>query len=344
VNHQPDDRLDAYLWDPAAPPDDSVVEIEQRLMPARFDPVAHPLPVDPARIDRSFVHRRALRSRWLQLASAAALLSLAATGFGIWRWTWPDGREWNVRTAAGSHDALRVGATLQTAAADAALVEIARIGTMHVGGNTTLTLRSTRSNRHRLVMDEGTVRVRVWAPPFSVAFRTPAGEVADLGCEFDLTVTGASSRVQVRSGWVHLENDFGEMLVPAGASSMMMTGIRPSVPVYDDARAGFLDAVRAHERAPEEMEPVNRMIALARARDVYTLLQLVQRRSPAAAQLVRRAAQLFPPPQEGDADRAASGDWRALDRWRMALPLPSPKKAWLWNWRDGLPWFSKAPR
>jgi len=344
VNHQPDDRLDAYLWDPGAPPDDSVLEIERRLVPMRFDPVAHPLPVDPARIDRSFARRRTLRSRWLPLASAAALLCVAVAGFGAWRWTWPEGREWAVRTAAGSHGALRVGATLQTSAAEAALVEIARIGTMRVNANTTITLRSTTSNRHRLAMEEGTVRVRVWAPPFSVAFRTPSGEVADLGCEFDLTVTAASTHVQVRSGWAQLENAYGEMLVPAGASSVMMSGIRPSVPVYDDAPAGFLEAIRAHESAPGEKEPVDRIVALARARDVYTLLQLVQRRSPASSRLTSRAAQLFPPPQEGDAERAAAGDWRALDRWRTALPLPSPKKAWLWNWRDGLPWFSRVSR
>ena len=109
MNHQPDDRLDAYLWDPASPPDDSVVEIERRLMPTRFDPLTHPLPEHSARVDRTFTRRRALRSRWLPLAAAAALLIVAGIGFGAWRWTWPDGRAWAIRTAAGSQDALSVG-------------------------------------------------------------------------------------------------------------------------------------------------------------------------------------------------------------------------------------------
>jgi ferric-dicitrate binding protein FerR (iron transport regulator) len=344
VNHQPDDRLDAYLWDPTATPDPSVVAIERRLRPAQFDPLSHPLADDPAHVDRSFVRRRTLRSRWLPVAAAASLLIIAGIGFSAWRWTWPEGRAWAVRTPAGSQDTLRVGTTLETDAADRAFVSVARIGTMQVGGNTTLRLRSTASNRHRLVMQEGTVRVRVWAPPFSVSFRTPAGEVSDLGCEFELTVDGQSSRVQVTSGWVQLENLLGETLVPAGAASVMTTATRPAVPVFVDAPPGFLEAVRAHEQSPSDPEPLDRIIDLARPRDAYTLLQLIQRRSPAARQLSERAAQLFAPPAGVDPARVAAGDVRGLDRWITALPLPSPKGTWLWNWRDALPWFSRESR
>ena len=85
--NQPDDRLDAYLWDPNATPDPSVAEIERRLAPVRFDPLTHPLPEDPARVDRSFAGRRMLRSRWIQLAAAACLLIVAGVGFSAWRWT-----------------------------------------------------------------------------------------------------------------------------------------------------------------------------------------------------------------------------------------------------------------
>lgn len=207
---------------------------------------------------------------------------------------------------------------------------------MRIAGGTTVGLRSTSSNHHRLVLHDGSVRVRVWAPPFSVSFRTPAGEVSDLGCEFELTVDGDSSRVQVSSGWVHLENLFGETLVPAGATSVMTATGRPAVPVFIDSAPGFLDAVRAHEGAPADPEPIDRIVTLARPRDVFTLLQLVQRRSPAAARFVERAAGQFPPPEGVDPARVAAGDWQALDRWMQALPLPSPKGTWLWNWRDGL--------
>lgn len=340
MNH-PQERLDAYLWDPTAPPDASVAEIERRLAAARFDATVQPLPPGPRDATPRVVHD----VRWWasRLAWAAAIFLVVGAAWATWRWSWPDGRSWDVATSSGSPSRLVIGATLETDGSESAVVHIARIGIMQVAGDTTLRLRSTASNRHRLVMEDGTVRVRVWAPPFSVSFRTPAGEVSDLGCEFELTVDGASTRVDVMSGWVQLENLLGETLVPAGAASEMTVGTRPGVPVFTDAPAGFLEAVRSHERNSADPEPVNRMLELARRRDVYTLLQLV-RRSPAGVRLTGRAAQLFAPPAAVDPARVAAGDVDGLDRWITELPLPSPKSTWLWNWRDGFSFRSARAR
>lgn len=338
MNHQNDEQLDAYLWDPLAPADPSVVQVERQLEPARFDPRVHPLVFgDTDRVIRTAA--RPIRSWLPRLAWAAAIVIVACTGFGVWRWSWPDGRAWSIRTSGSAPAELRVGSTLTTASSNTALVQIARIGTMVVGENTSLSLRSTSSNRHRLVLEDGSVHVRVWAPPFSVGFRTPAGEVSDLGCEFELTVDGGTTAVRVTSGWVQLENLLGESLVPAGASSVMTEGSRPAVPVFDGAAPGFADSVRTHETRPDDPLAVERIVALARAQDVYTLLLLVQRRSPAAASFVDRAAQLFPPPEGVDPVLMAAGDQRTLDLWIEALPLPSPKATWLWNWRDGFLFF-----
>lgn len=206
---------------------------------------------------------------------------------------------------------------------------------MQVGGGSSVTLRSTSSNRHRLVMQEGLVRVSVWAPPSSVAFRTPAGEVIDMGCEFELSVTRDTSQVRVSSGWVQLDNLYGETLVPAGASSLMTAHVRPAVAVYDDASSAFREAVRAHESDPSDPLAVQRIVQLARTRDVLTLLQLARLRTAAIDRFVARASELFPPPDPADRARALAGDGIAIDRWKSALPLPRPKQSWLWNWRDG---------
>ena len=342
MNHQPDERLDAYLWDPAAPADPSVAEIERRLAPIRFDPAAHPLPAAVTRWAPRAASRRPLMFWLPRLAAAAALLVIVGAAFAAWKWTWPDGRAWQVVAGAGEVEQFAVGSTLRTDPSESSLVRVARIGTMRVAGDTAVSLQSTASNRHSLVLREGSVRVRVWAPPFSVTFRTPAGDVSDLGCEFDLTVDGESSRVRVTSGWVQLENILGETLVPAGASSVMVRGVRPSVPVFDDAPVGLLEAVRAHEAAPGDAAPVDRIVSLARPRDVFTLLHLVHRGSPAAGRLIERSAQLFPPPDGVEPARAAARDERALDRWRSSLPLPSPKRTWLWNWRDGFSLFGTS--
>ena len=76
-------------------------------------------------------------------------------------------------------------------------------------------------------------------------FRTPAGEVIDLGCEFELTVEPARTVVRVLSGWVMIENGIEESLIPAGASGESRPGRAPTVPVFDDATPAFAAAVRA---------------------------------------------------------------------------------------------------
>lgn len=332
MTHSTDDRLDTYLWDPAALPDESARRIERQLAAARFDPALKPLP----QATGLCAPERTTGTRWLRgLAAAAAILIVAGVSLAAWRWTWPAGRAWTVAAArSNTADALAVGTPFATPDSEPALVRIARIGTMRVDGGSTLTLRSTSSNRHRLVLEEGTVRVRVWAPPFSVAFHTPAGDVFDMGCEFDLTVDSGSTHVRVTSGWVQLENFFGEAIVPAGASTGMQEGRRPGVAVFDDAPDGFREAVRRLERGDT---PVETIVRLARSRDVLTLLQLVQRDSIGADRLARRAFELAPPPDPGDLERGIAGDRAALDRWMNSLPLPDPKSGWWWNWRDALP-------
>lgn len=334
MTHASDDRLAAHLWDPAAPPDDAVRLIEDRLAPLRFDPASAPLRTGIGGVRAA----RTARTPWMRrLAAAAAVLVVSGASLAAWRWSWPDGRAWPVSAAAaGVPDALAVGAPFVTAPSEAAVVQVARIGTMRVAGGTALTLRSTSSNRHRLVLEAGTVRVRVWAPPLSLAVHTPAGDVFDMGCEFDLTVSGGSSDVRVTSGWVQLENLSGESVVPAGASTVMREGQAPGVAVFDDASERFRTAVRRLEGA-KEGAALNDVVGLARARDMLTLLQLVQRGVTGADRLVMRGFELAPPPDPADLPRVLDGDRAALDRWMHALPLPPLKSGWWRNWRDALP-------
>src|SRR5207342_2667869 len=102
----------------------------------------------------------------------------------------------------------------------------------------------------------------------------------DLGCVFSLTVDADGvAHVRVETGWVQLENKFGETLVPAGASSAMTSDAPPVVPVYDDATAAFRDAVRLIEigGTPKIDFALTLIDRDARARDVPTLLLLALR-------------------------------------------------------------------
>lgn len=228
---------------------------------------------------------------------------------------------------------ITVGHEIALTGDEGAVANIARIGSMRVGPRTSFELRATRDTRHRLRLSDGSLHVRVFAPPFSIVVETAAGDVIDMGCEFVLNTDANRSAVTVLSGWVQMENAAGEVMVPAGASSTMRPGAAPSVPVFDDARPGFREAA---DGLGQSGAAIDRLVQLARARDVYTLLQLALRHPSEADALLRRAAELWPPPDDVTVGRILRGDQRALWAWSDSLPLPAPKQWWR-QWRDVLP-------
>lgn len=335
-----DERLDAYLWDPAAPPAPEVAAIETALAPARFDPAGHPLAL-PAAAPVS------LWRRWpVRLAAAAALVIVAGVSAWYWRLSWPANQPWSIHTASsGAASSLAVGVPLALSAGDRAGIDVARIGQMVVRGDAQLTLLYTQGTRHRLALERGSAHVRVWAPPGSVVFRTPAGEVIDLGCEFELTVQPDRTVVRVISGWVQIENGHDETLIPAGATGESRPDRAPTVGVFDDAAPAFVAAVRALEAVGSTATPagaatrddaVRTIVSTARVRDVFTLLMLVERGSYGSAAIAARAAELAPPPRGVTVNGVVRGDREGIWHWRDTLLLP-PAKSWLRNWRDGLP-------
>lgn len=335
-----DKRREDYLWDPAAPAVNDVEALEKSLAPARFEITRKPLPLPASAPARPWLWRRVA----FALATSVALVVVGAYGFWSWRLSWAAGAPWEVAisrpASSGSTTELRLDEPMQLDAAATAQVRIARIGTMQVQPGSSFTLVESSSRRHRVQMDAGAVSVRVWAPPGKFAFNTPAGLVLDMGCIFDLLVdTDGASRVTVKTGWVEMENGWGEVLVPAGASSVMTAAARPGVPIFDDADAGFSQAVRAFEQASDDKARVRALetiVKTVRKRDVYSLL-LLARYSGVEWQraLLERAAQLAPPPSAGTVAAIMAGDTDKLWAWKDTLGLPPPKSWWL-NWRDAL--------
>ncbi|HXT68867.1 MAG TPA: FecR domain-containing protein [Vicinamibacterales bacterium] len=335
MTNQRDDKTIAYLWDPhagAGGVDPALLALEKELATLSFDAAERPLPL-PARSRSTARHA----IRWWSLAAAAVVL-IAASGvwFSQWRWTWPAGRPWVVSSRPSAAPAeFAVGAPFVLPGNESAVVNVARIGTMRVDGGSQLALRSTQGTRHRLAMEYGRISLRVWAPPGSVAIQTPAGEVIDLGCEFDLDVDATSARVSVRSGWVQLDNGIAESLIPAGASSGMTRNRAPGVPVFDTAVPQFRDAVRRYE-ATLDVAYVDAIVTHARVGDVLTLVTLIARGGPGTDRLGSRGAELWPLPDGVTVGGILRGDRDGLWRWRDTLELP-PVKGWLRNWRDALP-------
>lgn len=319
---RPGDSLD-YLWDPSLPADPGVKAVEDALQRLRFDTDRAPLRLES---------RPRARRRFLALAAAAGLLMAMAAGFWTWRLQWPAGRPWDLQSAGASR--VDVGRPVTLPEGQPALAHIARIGSMRISGGSSFELRATQAARHRLRLYGGQLHLRVFAPPLSVVIETAAGDVIDMGCEFQLDANGAESAVTVLSGWVQMENAAGEVMVPAGASSVMRRDAPPSVPVFDDAPEEFREMIAALERGAADVAIASSRLALtARPRDVYTLLHLSSRHPSGAEVLLRRAAELAPPPDDVTVAAILRGDTQALWAWSDALPLPSPKRWWR-NWRD----------
>jgi hypothetical protein len=341
MNMNADDRRDRYLWDPGAPPDPDVQSLERRLAPARFDPARHPLLV-PAAAPRG---RLRFRAAVALAAAAVVVIGVGLTAFWSWRWSWTPGASWaaeidNAADRTASKTALALNHPLQLSPTSSARVEIARIGSMQVSAGSALTLTETTSRRHRVMLDRGAVNVRIWAPPGVFAFGTPAGTVRDLGCIFALSVDAeGTAHVRVDTGWVQMDNDYGESLVPAGAAAVMRRLSRPGVPVFVDSSEIFAAAVRRAEEGGDaaEQRELPAIVRTARHRDVLTLLMLANVSPPDVKRtLLTRAAELWPPPAGVSVDAILAGDREGLWKWHGALDLP-PVKNWWRNWRDALP-------
>lgn len=113
----------------------------------------------------------------------------------------------------------------------------------------------------------------------------------------------------------------------------------------DDASDGFHEATRAYQEASGAAAEslVAPMVALARPRDVMTLLLLATKAAGLArADILEGASRLSQPPSGVDFPVAVAGDNREIWRWFDALPLPPPKSWWL-DWPDALPrWLGGA--
>ncbi len=321
-----DQKIDRYLFDPGAPPADEVMQLEEMLAPLRHDPHSRPL----AGADAGADQRRSWPAARFPWTLAAAAMVLVIAGAAAWVWTWPAEQSWKV--VAGPMKTLPVGRPVQTGPAHSLLVRVARIGWMRIGERSVLTLLSTRSNRHRLSMASGTIRVSVWAPPGSVNVRTPSGDVMDLGCEFIVRAEASTTSVDVISGWVQLGNERGEVLVPGGASSQMQRSEGPGVPVFRSASPQFQAAIRALEVG--SATALQTAVRTARRRDVLTLLVLATRDLAHRDALLVRAAELMPPHSEKTLLQARGGNKQAIREWIDELPLPP--RSWVRNWRDRL--------
>lgn len=333
-----DHLFDQYVWDRTGEPDTDVRDLEQLLERYRF---AEPFRTPATRTRPPWA--------WYAAASVAAAVVAFAAYVALIPVIGQPGREWRIVARAGQptvsgvvltgSGTLAVGGVVQTDARSRAEIRAGRVGRIQVEPGSQVRLLSTATGRHRLALDSGRIAARLWSPPFTFGFATPAADVFDIACAFTMDVDeGGATIVRVTSGWVQLETATREQLIPEGAMAVAEPGKGVGTPFFEDASAAFKRALHAIDFEPltsaQREDVVATLLREARRRDVYTFLRLNRDLTPQErAAVYDRVAMLWTPPTGVTRRGIMLNDGEMLDAWRRHLGFPEVKRWWL-HWTD----------
>lgn len=269
---------------------------------------------------------RGFRPVWPWAIGAAVLLTIGGT---VWHSKLSPKPGWNVTRADGSHGKIGVGEWLQTGAASTATLSVGDIGTVTVEPNSRVRLLSAKPGEQRLKLARGEISATVSAPPRLFFVDTSASTAVDLGCAYTMkTDEEGNGLLRVTLGWVSLEWDGRESMVPAGASCRTRASSKgnrgPGTPYFDDASQALQDALARFDAGDDPDRALDAILKEARARDTLTLWHLLSRVSPLERQRVySRMVELVPLPKTVAPDKALQLDPDTLKLWREEL-------AWKW--------------
>lgn len=296
---------------------------------------------------------------WLRpgLAFATALILLIGIAVA-WRY-WSQGEPaWEVVTLEGAPSIgsakilntgqLGLGQWLETDSLSRAKVSVGAIGHVELDPNTRVRLLETRTTEHRLELARGKLSATIWAPPRLFFVDTPSAVAADLGCAYTLEVDDeGASLLHVTSGWVALQLNNRESIVPAEAMCATGPGIGPGTPYFVDASQNLRDALAYIDFGGSSewpIPPLDVVLKEARPRDTLTLWHLLERVDRADRERVYdRLAEFSPPPNGVTREGVLALNHRMLDLWRSKLEtswsnqsLPKLRKTWNKIWTRGL--------
>lgn len=173
---------------------------------------------------------------------------------------------------------IKVGDALVTDDASRAQISVGAIGQVQVEPNSRVRLVDADVTEHRLALDHGKLKARIYAPPRLFFVDTPSAEAIDLGCAYTLEVDDAGrSFLHVTSGWVMLVLKGRESYVPIGAMCETRPGAGPGTPYFEDAGLSFREALAKFDFEDGGSDALKIVLDEARDRDSFTLWHLVQR-------------------------------------------------------------------
>ncbi len=275
-----------------------------------------------ASLDAPMAGRRPAPLRAWGMAAGVVL------AIGVWWALRPPKAAWEVERVDGQlteHGKIEVGEWLQTGASSRARITLSDIGTIEVAPNTRVRMVASRPGEQRLKLARGEISASVSAPPRLFFVDTPASTAVDLGCAYTMKADeDGNGLLRVTLGWVSLEWEKREALVPAGASCRTRPKVGPGTPYFDDASQALEDALGSFDFGGGGEHALDTVLAEARVRDTLTLWHLLSRVEGAERQRVyNRMVELVPLPKGVTPDRALQLDPETLKLWREEL-------AWKW--------------
>ena len=286
---------------------------------------------------------------WLIYSNRADVI-LAVNGRPAWMVKRLDGAPKVGTERISNNGELAVGEWLETDANSRAEIAVSSIGSVEVDENTRVRLLETHPTEHRLELARGKMSAHIWAPPRLFFVNTPSAVAADLGCAYTLEVDDqGSSLLRVTSGWVALELENRESIVPAGAACETRPGLGPGTPYFEDASSVFRQSLKTVDfdaNASTRSSALVWILDQSRPRDTLTLWHLLARvDAEDRARVYDRMAAFVPPPAGVTREGILALDEKMLDAWRDALEttwmgvgkgVPKPIAEAYWRAKNGL--------
>lgn len=173
---------------------------------------------------------------------------------------------------------LAVGQWLETDRSSRAKIEIGSIGQVDIEPNSRVRLVDASATDHRVELARGTLRALIWAPPRLFFVNTPSATAVDLGCAYTLSVDDHGAGVlHVTSGYVALEHEGRESIIPAGFTCATRQRFGPGTPFANDIPDELRAALERFDFEAGGPAALAEVLTRARAEDAITLWHLLGR-------------------------------------------------------------------
>ena len=260
-------------------------------------------------------------------AATCALVLIVGVLTAVWVINYGPKATWQVtRSIVGSDQIvsvsqLAVGGSLETDDKSRALLDVGQIGTVELEPNSRVRLIETHLTEHRLALDRGKIRAKIWAPPRLFFVETRSAEAIDLGCAYTLEVDNAGRGfLHVTSGWVALVRDGRESFVPIGAMCETRPGIGPGTPYFEDASDELREALAKFDFENGGQDALKVVLAESRDRDTFTLWHLLSRVDESQrSEILEKMIELVGLPEGVTREAVMQLDPNTLELWKDEL-------------------------